>query len=232
MSKILKFLKSFYMVFSVCVLVVVAVTASFVFKYAKEQNMKKMALYTPSVYIEKEDIQASSVKSDIKQEQAVALKKDEETSSRIENNEIKKVMPVLNEEFTMDMPVKGSIINKFSKDELIYSKTFEDYRVHNGIDIKCERGKAVFSVYDGVVEEVYTDAMEGIVIVVNHRNGYKSVYKNLSNDKMVKKGESVVKGQAISGVGETAIFEAAEESHIHFELLYNGNQVNPEEYFN
>jgi murein DD-endopeptidase MepM/ murein hydrolase activator NlpD len=129
-----------------------------------------------------------------------------------------------------DCTVKGEILNSFTDDNLVYSKTFEDFRVHNGIDISCERSQPVFSVGDGVVEDVLTDSLEGITVKINHGNGFQSVYKNLSSDKMVKKGEPVSKGQVISGVGETALFEAAQESHIHFELIYNGKQVNPEIY--
>lgn len=233
MEKVLKFLKSFYMVFAVCVLIVVTVTASFVFRYVREQNLKKMALSAPYVYVEKEEtVKAASVKENVKKESLEVIKDSKEQKIKPIEPETEKVMSILNEDFIIAMPVEGAILKGFSGDELVYSKTFDDYRVHKGVDIKCERGKAVFSVYDGIVEEVYTDAMDGIVITINHTNGFKSIYKNLSNDKMVKKGESVITGQAISGVGETAIFEAAEESHIHFELLNNGDYVNPEEYFN
>ena len=149
-----------------------------------------------------------------------------------EESEIINVMSVVNEEEPIiEKPVKNKVLNEYTGDELIYSKTFDDYRVHNGIDIKAERGDAVKCAYDGVVEDVYADSLCGIVITINHGNGYKTVYKNLSSDKMVKKGETVTKGQTISGVGETAIFEAAEDSHVHFELIYNDKQINPEEYF-
>lgn len=234
MNKILKVLKNFYLVFSVCVLVVLAVGISYMFKYAQEQKVRKMALEYPSTYIEPKSETASTVKDDVKKDEITAVKEESGETKKVAtetNNEVN-VMSIINdEEFKIEKPVKNEIINKFSGDELIYSKTFNDYRTHNGIDIKSERSEPVFAVQNGVVENVYADALEGIVIIINHGNGYQSVYKNLSSDKMVKKGESVTKGQTISGVGETAIFEAAEESHIHFELLINGKYVNPEEYF-
>ena len=77
-----------------------------------------------------------------------------------------------------------------------------------------ERGVIIAGCSAGAIcwfEDIYTDSLEGIVIVINHNNGFKSIYKNLSSDKMVKKGESVTEGQVISGVGETAIFESKVE---------------------
>ena len=172
--------------------------------------------------------EVSKIQSEIEE---VKEEKNTQDSPKTEND-VKETMsiPIKQPDFLISMPVSGEVIKEFSGDELVYSKTFDDYRVHNGIDIRANRSEAVFSVYDGAVEDVYTDDLEGIVIVINHNNGYSSVYKNLSSDKMVKKGELVTKGQVISGVGNSGIFESEEESHLHFELLKDGENVNPLEY--
>jgi murein DD-endopeptidase MepM/ murein hydrolase activator NlpD len=227
MKKVLKLVKNFYFVLIVCTLAVVVSGTSFFTDYLKEQSVKKMALYSPPVYKESETVKKISLPQNEKTENEKVCFETEE----IVEPKAKETMSILNDEnISIIMPVKGEIINSFTDDNLVYSKTFEDYRVHNGIDISCERSQPVFSVSDGVVEDILTDSLEGITIKINHGNGFQSVYKNLSSDKMVKKGEPVSKGQVISGVGETALFEAAEESHIHFELIYNGKQVNPEIY--
>lgn len=230
MEKFMKLLKNYYVVFAVCMLCVVVTVVMFGIKYYGEYKARETALEPPP-YIAEITPVVSEAKEQVESE-------SEEISEVKENTEIKKeeittetmAIPFKNTEFLISMPVGGEILKEFSENELVYSKTFDDYRVHNGVDIKANRSEAVFSVYDGTVEDVYTDPLEGIVIVINHNNGFQSVYKNLSSDKMVKKGELITKGQVISGVGDSGIFESAEENHIHFELKKDGVYVNPIKY--
>lgn len=128
-------------------------------------------------------------------------------------------------------PVQGEILNRFSGNELVYSATLREYRIHRGIDIKSPILSQVRAVESGLVESVIRDGLMGITITIDHKNGFKSVYSNLSTDAMVKKGDSVEKGDIISGVGDTALIETGLEGHLHFELIENGKQVNPEDYF-
>lgn len=225
MKKFLNVLKNFYVVFSICMLVVVFAGISFGVKNYREYTKKNMALNSEYV---KEDIPVVKEKNNVKKE---VIKNEKPIEKKVVQNDIN-VVSVVNERFVIDKPVKGEIIKEFSGEELVYSETFDDYRVHNGIDISAKRSEPVFAVYDGVVSKIYADALCGIVIEVEHQNDYTSVYKNLSSDKMVRKGDKVKKGQTISGVGETAVFESATESHIHFELKKGDKYVNPREYIN
>lgn len=227
MDKFLKVLKNYYIVFSVCLLCVLVAGIMFGVKYYNEYKARKIALAPPP----KVEIYAppvSKTETEIKKEEkkVTNIKKVERKTE--ETTEV--MAPKLSDDFKIIMPVSGDILKEFSNDNLVYSATFGDYRTHNGIDIKTKRSEAVFSVADGVVENVYSDSLEGIVIEINHNNGFKSIYKNLSSDKMVKKGESVTEGQVISGVGETAIFEAKDEEHLHFEIKKDDVFVNPLEY--
>lgn len=225
MKKFLNVLKNFYVVFSICMLVVVFTGISFGIKSYREYSKKTMALN--SEYI-KEEIPVVKEKNDVKKE---TVKNVNTNDKKIVQNEIN-VVSVVNEKFVIEKPVKGEIIKDFSGEELVYSQTFDDYRVHNGIDLSAKRSEPVFAVFDGVVSNIYADALYGIVIEIEHPNDYVSVYKNLSSDKMVRKGDKVKKGQTISGVGETAVFESADEIHVHFELKKSGKYVNPKEYIN
>jgi len=45
---------------------------------------------------------------------------------------------------------------------------------------------------------------------------------------MVETGDTVKQGQVISGIGDTALFECSDEAHLHFEVLKNGRNINPE----
>ncbi|MBQ2897052.1 MAG: M23 family metallopeptidase [Clostridia bacterium] len=130
------------------------------------------------------------------------------------------------------VPVEGDILNAFSGNDLVYSVTLKEYRVHKGIDIKAPILSKVYATANGVVESIKKDSLMGISMIIDHQNGFKSVYSNLSSTDMVKQGQSVKKGEIINGVGDTALIETGIDAHLHFELIKDGVQVNPEEYFN
>lgn len=128
------------------------------------------------------------------------------------------------------MPVQGKVITDFTSENLIYSKTLEEWTSHEGIDIEGKVGTAVKACGDGTVAEVYEDDLWGIVIVIDHGNGILSKYANLSTKAMVKVGQNVKKGDPISGIGNPTGLEMNEVPHLHFEVLLNGKKVNPKEY--
>lgn len=124
-------------------------------------------------------------------------------------------------------PLTGKIIKEFSPSAPVYSKTLDQYMVHNGIDIASPRDTQVKAVADGTVTKVYKDDRYGITIEITHADGLISSYGNLSTDSLVEAGDVVKKGQVISGVGASALFETLDESHLHFELLQDGKPINP-----
>lgn len=134
------------------------------------------------------------------------------------------------EPFALAAPLNGKIMVPFSGDSLIFSETMQDFRKHGGVDIKSAILEKVRSAEAGVIKEIKTDRSLGITIVIDHENGFESVYANLSTAEMVRAGDRVEKGVIISGVGDTASTETGEEAHLHFELLKDGKAVNPEDY--
>lgn len=69
-----------------------------------------------------------------------------------------------------------------------------------------------------------------MTVILEHEDGYSTVYSNLLTAEFVTEGETVEKGQTIGTVGNTATFEVAEESHLHFEMLKDGENVDPAMY--
>lgn len=130
-------------------------------------------------------------------------------------------------EFSLGYPVDGEIGLNYSPNNLIYSKTLREWTTHSGIDIKADRGTPVKASEDGKVENITEKSDKGIEIVLNHENGYKTIYSNLSSKDMVKVGEEVKKGQVISGVGNTSSFEYYEPDHLHFEVKKDGKFIDP-----
>ena len=127
-------------------------------------------------------------------------------------------------------PVEGEIIKEFAKDNLIYSETLEEWITHTGIDIKADRTTVVKATADGTVKSIKNDPRYGLTVTIEHNDGYTSVYSSLLSAEFVKEGETVTQGQTIGTVGNSAVFEVAEDNHLHFELLKDGSNINPEIY--
>lgn len=131
---------------------------------------------------------------------------------------------------TFKMPVEGNITVKFAKDTSVYSNTLQEWVIHTGIDIEADKTTVVKASADGTVKSIKNDPRYGITVVIEHANGYNSVYSNLLTAEFVKEGESVKQGQTIGTVGNTATFEIADNPHLHFEILKNNENVDPEQY--
>ncbi len=126
----------------------------------------------------------------------------------------------------MQFPSSETILRDYSQ-MAIYSKSTDDWRAHQGIDYKAEMGSDVVSVYDGIVANIYEDKLWGHCIEIIHTGNILGIYRNLSEDILVKVNEKVSGGQAIGKVGNSASIEKAEEPHLHFELWMNGEVINP-----
>lgn len=128
-------------------------------------------------------------------------------------------------------PVKdGEIILGYSGNGLVYSKTLDQYVIHEGIDIEAPADSQVMAVAEGTVTKVYNDDKLGITIELTHEDGYKTRYSNLSTDRMVEEGDVIKAGDVISGVGITALFESMDPPHLHFEVWKEGKPVDPSEF--
>ena len=135
-----------------------------------------------------------------------------------------------NKELSFEKPIDGEIVKEYAKDNLIYSNTLQEWTTHLGIDIKADKTTVVKSAEAGKVKSIKNDPRYGLTIVIEHENGYQTVYSNLLSSEFVVEGEKVEKGQSIGTVGNTAAFEIADEAHLHFEILKDSIQVDPNIY--
>lgn len=99
-------------------------------------------------------------------------------------------------------------------------------RVHNGIDIKVYVGDTIRSAFDGKVRIVKNQGRRrgyGKYIVIRHNNGIETLYGHLSK-WLVTEGQNVKAGQPIGLGGNTG---RSSGSHLHFETLLAGKNLNP-----
>ena len=129
-------------------------------------------------------------------------------------------------------PASGAVSKTHDDSLPVYSATMNDFRVHKGIDIATNEGADVFATARGTVSLIWSDPLMGECLSIDHGNGVVSIYKNLSPELAagITKDTKVVAGQKLGTVGGTALIESAEEPHLHFEMSYNGEAVDPLSY--
>ena len=142
------------------------------------------------------------------------------TENKIEKEEVVK-------ELSFSKPVEGDIVREYAKDNLIYSETLQEWTTHTGIDIKADKTTVVTVAEAGTVKSIKNDPRYGLTVVIEHDNQYQSIYSNLLTSEFVVEGEKVEKGQSIGTVGNTAVFEIADEPHLHFEIWKDSLPVDP-----
>jgi len=124
-------------------------------------------------------------------------------------------------------PVAGDISMDFAIDTLVYSRTMGDWRTHKGVDFVGALGAKVLAVCDGTVTGIRKDDLFGTMVTIDHGFSLQSVYANLADTPAVSTGDKVSQGSVIGSIGNTALGEAGEVSHLHFEMTFAGANVDP-----
>jgi murein DD-endopeptidase MepM/ murein hydrolase activator NlpD len=108
------------------------------------------------------------------------------------------------------------------------SKKFDSDKGHMGIDFVVKEETPIYASAGGYVIFADYTVNDGYMIILNHLNGYISVYKHCSS--LIKGArENVEQGELIALSGNTG--RKTTGPHLHFEIWKNGNPVNPEKHF-
>jgi murein hydrolase activator len=125
----------------------------------------------------------------------------------------------------LDWPVEGTVVGRFGPER---HPRFGTTTLNNGIDIAAATGTAVRTVARGRVDFTSGDfAAFGQVIVVNHGNGYYTLYGHLS-EILVKQEQEVTAGQTIGRVGDSGT--SLKGTVLHFEVRNGGSALDPEDW--
>ncbi len=122
-------------------------------------------------------------------------------------------------------PIYGYILSGFGyrKHPLLGRMEF-----HSGLDIPGWVGAPIRVAASGEVKAAFWAGGYGMTIIVNHKNGYQTIYSHLSK-YLVKAGDYVTKGQLIALVGSTGLSTGP---HLHYEIRYRNKPVNPNYFLN
>lgn len=148
----------------------------------------------------------------------------------VDNDKTVEVKEEVKKELSFAYPVEGEILRDYAMEELIFSETLDEWTVHQGMDIKADRTTVVKAAEAGTVVAIKNDPRYGLTVIIEHEDGYKTIYSNLLTTEFVVEDEKVEKGQSIGTVGNSAVFEIADEPHLHFEMLKDGEYVDPKLY--
>jgi murein DD-endopeptidase MepM/ murein hydrolase activator NlpD len=118
------------------------------------------------------------------------------------------------------MPAQGYLMRGFGHKRDPFTGQI---KMHSGLDISNHIGTHVIATANGTVEKVEYSNGLGKTIVINHGNGFKTVYGHLSEYR-VKAGQYVTRGQLIALMGNTGYSTGP---HVHYEVFRDGSPVNP-----
>lgn len=126
-------------------------------------------------------------------------------------------------------PIEGNVLLNYSMNETIYFSTLDQYKYNPAVVIAGNVGQEVNSAEDGKVTSIQTDSQTGVTVTVSLGDGFEAVYGQLG-EVCVTQGENIVEGDIIGYLGEPTKYYSVEGCNLYFQLLKNGEPVNPLEY--
>lgn len=168
-----------------------------------------------------------------------AVFKEEDHYGYVSETITEEEVPVVNTEPTLIRPYNDTELKviknyyDYKADEtsqqnaLIYHEN--TYMQNSGVAYGGKDNFDIVSILDGEVIEVKNDKLLGNIVQIKHNDKIISVYQSLS-EVNVKKGDTIKQGQVIGKSGTSNISKDL-GSHLLFELIINGETVNPEDYY-
>ncbi|MCK6648368.1 MAG: M23 family metallopeptidase [Bacteroidia bacterium] len=203
-------------------------------KLSLKSDSLELSLFERTAFMENiTNVLKGNIKPDSTQNQPTSGKKQGELpmNSSAKENELKKNIEA-QDQYSLaygNQSNKNGISNFFFFSPLkgVVSDQFKAKEKHFGIDIVGPENEAIKATLDGTVILASWSSETGYTITVQHSNNLISVYKH--NSALLKKaGDYVKAGEPIAIIGNTG--EQTTGPHLHFELWYNGNAINPQDY--
>jgi len=126
------------------------------------------------------------------------------------------------------MPIESGITRLVSGFGMRIHPIYKTLRMHTGVDFTAPTGTPIYAPGNGVVTTVERNRHGyGMMVIIDHGYGFETLYAHLSRFN-VRVGQQVNRGEVIGFVGNTGVSTAP---HLHYEVLRNGQTVNPVNYF-
>lgn len=128
-------------------------------------------------------------------------------------------------------PMGDEVLKEYSGVTPVKSKTFGDYRTHNGTDYKGKEGASVHMVTTGTVQGIKTDEIMGGIVITENNDGSVVTYCGVKPSDGLKIGSHLSAGDVIGTLAKIP-GEEKDGAHLHIEISQDGKPLNPEEFLN
>jgi len=161
--------------------------------------------------------------------QSQSIRQNEDTGEDIEGVVTESVRPInqiQQDGWDLELlrPVAGEIIQDSG---WYYHSVLDDWRYQNGLEFSGNAGEVVMAAAKGQVSTVHEDNYKGIVVLVEHENGWVTEYGHLQR-AAVSPGERISKGQEIGSIGVTGM---TSQPSLYFSLKNEDGAIDPVAYF-
>lgn len=201
------------------------------------QEANSGTVFIPALDIE--SVEAGEVENANEEEESVLEEEKEAIDSRettqvtIQPEDPVEVSPtsaftgsVLQSGDTLQWPIVGNVLINYSMDQTTYFQTLNQYKYNPAIIIAATEGELITSASAGIVERVFYNEEIGNAIEVKIDDTYTIIYGQL-NGIAVADGDIVDKGTILGEVGSPTIYYAKEGCNVYFQLLENGEPIDP-----
>lgn len=136
---------------------------------------------------------------------------------------------VFSEEDVLSWPVDGNVLIPFNMEQTVYFATLDQYKYNPAVIIAGEVGEEVWAATDGKVTSIKEDAQTGMTVTVDLGDGFEAIYGQLG-EIHVKEGDRIDEGVLIGYLGEPTKYYSVEGCNLYFQLLKDGEAVDPLHY--
>ncbi len=210
---------AFYSIITVCL--AAAGAASYVSTYRAVKNTQDGVTVPLEI-----TVPSTEEQSQIPDEQVNEVKDDIPDTRYEPETEPPTAVQTVTRAESFSLPLGNTVSKHASLSDLVYSKTMEDWRVHNGVDFSGATGDPVKAVNNGIVLSVKDDALWGTVVEIDHGEGMTVRYCGLGKGSTVNEGDTVKINDKVGNLSVIPI-ESADGVHLHFEVLINGEYSDP-----
>lgn len=222
----------------ICFVAVIALVGTFTFRNYQnkmEQQLAQAEQETEEMTKEKTeatttvDIVLPEAEDSTSDEAEAGAAEENEAADETEETTGNSMNVWFDENSTLDWPASGAVLIDYSMDKTVYFPTLDQYQYNPALIIAGEIGEMISAVQEGVVSSIEQDAQTGLTVTVDMGNGYQAVYGQLK-EVPVEIGAYVNKGQILGHLSEPTKYYSVEGANLYFELLKDGNPVNPMDY--
>ena len=130
------------------------------------------------------------------------------------------------EDSVLTWPASGAVIMGYSMDQTVFFQTLEQYKYNPAMIIGGEVGETITASAAGIVTNIEETAQTGTTVTLDMGNGYTAVYGQLT-DVPLSTGDYVNAGEMIGNLSEPTKYYSVEGPNLYFEILKDGEPVDP-----